>query len=211
MIKRYLALVLSILCLLTWSGGTALAAGTIFLSQGDTTFLYLNKKEVRYVHDDETISFLLQKGGRLLLTDGRGSRAFLEFAAYDGTTDGVGYAVRKLCSANPNNTFYEILADAGAHGENVGYWVIGKRDGRWVKYVTIDSLAAIGYNAHSWHRIRSEIKAGELVVISTREYIAPGSKDDSKTELVDDWKFQLNWDEEGSRFEIKCVTGDGSH
>lgn len=204
--KKQIICIFSIVCLLVSYAGIVSAAGTVFMTRVDKTFLYMDKKVVSYNYDGETISFRLQPGGKLILTNASGSQTFLRFSAYDGSEGGVGYSIRPIYSVNPSNTFYEINADAGAHAQNVGYWVIGKKDGKWVNYVTIDSLAAVGYTAHEWHRIGTEINSnGEFLVTSSHEYMPTGAQYGYQRQMAVDARFQLFWDNNAEWFGIKCI------
>ena len=52
---------------------------------------------------------------------------------------------------------------------NCGYWLIGKHDGQWVTYVSLDSLATMGYTIGEWHQIRTKIDedgTGRFILIS---------------------------------------------
>ncbi len=208
MLKKYLVWAAVVLCLIIGTGGAAGAAGTTFCTLTDRTFLYMNKKVVGYEQDGGQVCFRLQKDGGLALTDADGGQVFLRFAACDGSKGGVGYSVRQVGFRNTDISFFEINADAGAHAQNVGYWLIGKRDGRWIEYITLDTLAAAGYDAGMWHRLRSEINEdgkGEFFVISSQEYMPPGALYEYQKTMVDDSKFQLLWDNEAGRFEIKRI------
>lgn len=131
------------------------AQETGFLESEKATFLYMDTKTLDMDYDGEKIRFTSMRDGTLRLTSANLEHDYLSFIPYDGKMGGVGYAVRPIYTIFPGMTFIEIIADVGAHAKNCGYWLIGKRDGQWVTYISIDSLVQMGYTPNEWHQIRT--------------------------------------------------------
>lgn len=103
-------------------------------------------------------------------------------------------------------TFFEINADVGAHAMNCGYWLIGKHDGQWVTYVSLDSLATMGYTIGEWHQIRTKIDedgTGRFILISSHEYLPPGAQYQYQRKHAVDLQLELFWDENAQWFGMR--------
>lgn len=204
--KRILIKCLLLLsCLLTISQ-VATAQETGFLTPGKSTFLYLDTRVLEETFDNEAIKFVLQNDGVLRLISRDGANDYLSFTGYDGTNAGIGYKIRKIFTTFPSMEFFEIIADRGAHAKNCGYWIIGKSDGKWVTYVSIDSLANMGYTPGEWHRISTQINAdstGRFILTSSHEYMPPGAKYGYQRKHAVDLRLQLLWDQKARWFAIR--------
>ena len=137
------------------------------------------------------------------LTSMDGRQDYLSFTSYDGNNSGIGYSIRKVYTIFPNMEFFEIIATAGAHAQNCGYWIIGKRDGKWVTFVSLDNLAEMGYTPHEWHRIDTKINSdakGRFILISSHQYMPPGAQYGYQMKSAVDLRLQLFWDQKAQWF-----------
>ena len=204
---KYLFGILSILALFVFSlWGTVYAQETPFLTPGKATFLYMNTKEVNASYDNESGKFVTLNSGVLKLMSRDGRHDYMSFTGYDGTNAGIGYAVREVYTTNPSMKFFEIIADRGAHAKNCGYWIVGKRDGNWVCFVSIDSLAQMGYTSGDWHQIRTAINedgTGIFLLTSQHEYMPPGAQFQYQRKFAVDLRLQLFWDQNARWFGIR--------
>ena len=135
-----------------------------------------------------------------------GTRDYLSFTAYDGDNAGIGYKIRKIYTTFPSMQFFEIIADVGAHAKNCGYWIIGKKDGQWVTYVSIDSLTAMGYTPGEWHQISTALNndaTGRFILTSRHEYMPPGAQYGYQRKFAVDLQLQLFWDQNAQWFGIR--------
>lgn len=199
--------ILSILALLIFSlEVSAFAQETGFLTPGKSTFLYLNTKEMNVNYDNESLKFVMLQNGTLKLMSRDGRHDYMSFTGYDGTNAGIGYAVREIYTINPSMKFFEINANCGAHAKNCGYWVVGKRDGNWVCFVSIDSLAQMGYTSGEWHQIKTsfnEDATGRFLLTSQHEYMPPGAQFQYQRKFAVDLRLQLFWDQNARWFGIR--------
>ncbi|WP_462371222.1 hypothetical protein [Phascolarctobacterium succinatutens] len=134
-----------------------------------TNSLYYGNKNVNYNGDGERVSFILQDNSIVRLYSRDGKHDYLSFASYYGYQN-VDVSVKKLQHRDPKKIFFEINMFAGAHAKNGGYWIIGKYGDKWVSFVSLDSLAAVGYNVNSWHRLNSAVNdKGELILTASHD------------------------------------------
>ncbi len=178
-------LLLCITCLLA-NGPTAQAAE--FLTPDKSAYLYMNTRELNTRYDNEEAKFILRADGVLQLTSQDGKQVYLSFCASE--KDGVGFTVREIRTTNHAKIFYEINADAGAHGQNCGYWLVGKQHGQWVQYVSLESFVPLGYSLSEWHRLATSI-----------------NKDGDGRFILNDTQMQLElfWDDDAQWFGVQCL------
>ena len=136
-----------------------------FLTPANETFIYMNTLEKDIAYDNEALKFARSDTNVLQLMSQDGKQVYLSFCASE--KDGVGFTVREIRTTNPAKTFYEINADAGAHGQNCGYWLVGKHHGQWVTYISLESLVPMGYDLNGYHQLHSRINennSGRLIL-----------------------------------------------
>ena len=204
--KKLLTICFLLLACIFAIPSTSSAQETGFLTPGESTFLYLDTRVLNETYDNEAIKFILQRDGVLRLMSRNGTRDYLSFTAYDGDNAGIGYKIRKIYTTFPSMQFFEIIADVGAHAKNCGYWIIGKKDGQWVTYVSIDSLAAMGYTPGEWHQISTALNndaTGRFILTSRHEYMPPGAQYGYQRKFAIDLQLQLFWDQNAQWFGIR--------
>ncbi|WP_276840050.1 hypothetical protein [Anaerovibrio lipolyticus] len=166
----------------------------------------MDTKALKDKYGDEDILFVVKKDGTLHLTSRNGREEYLYFTGYDGTNAGIGYSIRKIYAMFPTMEFFEIIADRGAYAKNCGYWIVDKRDDKWVTYVSIDSLANMGYTPGEWHQIKTEMNAdatGRFILTSSHEYMPPGAQYGYQRQHAVDLRLQLFWDKDARWFGIR--------
>lgn len=126
-----------------------------FLTPANETFIYMNTLEKDIAYDNEALKFARSDTNVLQLMSQDGKQVYLAFCASE--KDGVGFTVREIRTTNPAKIFYEINADAGAHGQNCGYWLVGKHNSQWVTYISLESLVPMGYDLNGYHQLHSRI------------------------------------------------------
>lgn len=178
--------------------------GTVFVSASHPEYISLNDSE-DFDYGHEEIEFSKTRDGVLHMRDDDTGKMLMTFRSYEGSGD-ASYAVRTIHTANPTMTFFEINASSGAHAKNTGYWIVGKRDGQWVVFVSIDSLAAMGYTPEKWHRIKTAVNEygnGKFILTSEHEYMPPGAEYGYQMKTAVDLRLELFWDRNARWFGIR--------
>lgn len=185
---------------------SAQAQATEFMTADEGTFLYMNNSQLNVRYDNEMLKFVLQKDGTLRLMSRDGNNDYMSFINYVGAKGGVGYKIRTIHTRYPAMTLFEINADIGAHAMNCGYWLIGKQNGKWVTYVSIDSLVSMGYTSSNWHQIKTKINeagTGRFILISQYEYMPPGAQYGYQRRMATDLQLELFWNEDAKWFGMR--------
>lgn len=146
--KLFSCLSLFLLCLVCLLADAPKVRAAEFLTADNGTFLYMNSRELAISDDEEGVQFFLADDGTLQLMNKNTKDVYKTFVPAEQGM--VGYRVRDVFTANPEKIFFEINATIGAHEENCGYWLIGKQNGQWVTYVTLEDLAKNGYAIDQW-------------------------------------------------------------
>lgn len=144
------------------------------------------------------MKFVLPDDGILRLKSIGGYHDYMSFINYLGPNEAVSYSIRRIHTIDPKITFFEITATKGAHGMNCGYWLIGKRNGQWVTYVSLNSLAAMEYAIGDWRIIRTDINkdgTGRFILTSQYDYLPPGARSQADRYKVTDLQIEFFWDE----------------
>ena len=128
-----------------------------FLTPDKSAYLYMNTRELDIRYDNEEAKFILRDDGVLQLTSQDGQAAYLALASTEKDPYAASYTIRKFGITNPAKAFYEIHATAGAHEQTCGYWIIGKHEGQWVTYISLESLVPMGYDLNGYHQLHSRI------------------------------------------------------
>lgn len=176
-----------------------------FLSPIDQVSLYMNT-QVEFKDHGENLHFIDLRNGKILLMCEGSNNPYLTLENNLGVTEGVAYGITRFCTSDLSKVFYEITASTGAHGRACGYWIVGRNDGQWVTYVSLDNLATMGYTLDKWHTISTRINAnndGCLILTSKHEYMPPGAKYGYEIQRVIDLKLELYWDEDAQWFGMR--------
>lgn len=138
-----------------------------FLTPDKSAYLYMNTRELDIRYDNEEAKFILRDDGVLQLTNQDGQAAYLALASTEKDPYAASYTIRKFGITNPAKAFYEIHATAGAHEQTCGYWIVGKHNGQWVTYISLESLVPMGYDFNGYHQLHSRINennSGRLIL-----------------------------------------------
>ncbi len=149
----------------------------------------------------------VMKGNVLKMLSKDGKEEYFSFDNIDGITENaVDYSIRDVYTSNPTLHLWEIMATAGAHGKNCGYWLVSKyAEGKYVAYVSHLSFINVGYKAKEWHQLRSQLLNGQLLVTSSHTYLPPGKHYEYEAVNVDDFRVQLFWDEKVNWFGVRKI------
>lgn len=208
MVKRLICTAFTLLAAIFIFDPSVSAQETGFLESEKATFLYMDTRTLNMNYEGEKILFTSMRDGTLRLTSADGRQDYLYFIPYDGKMGGVGYAIRPIYTIFPSMTFIEIIADVGAHAKNCGYWLIGKHNGQWVTYISIDSLAQMGYTPGEWHQIHTAANkdaTGRFILTSQHEYMPPGAQYEAQRKFAVDLKLQIFWDQDAQWFGLRVI------
>lgn len=128
-----------------------------FLTPDKSAYLYMNTRELDIRYDNEEAKFILRADDVLQLMSQDGQAAYLALASTEKDPYAASYTIRKFGITNSEKAFYEIHATAGAHEQTCGYWIIGKHEGQWVTYISLESLVPMGYDLNCYHQLHSRI------------------------------------------------------
>ena len=180
-------LLLCITCLLA-NGPTAQAAE--FLAPDKSAYLYMTTRELDIRYDNEEAKFILRADGVLQLTSQDGQAAYLALASTEKDPYAASYTIRKFGITNPAKAFYEIHATAGAHEQTCGYWIVGKHNGQWVTYISLESLVPMGYDFNGYHQLHSRINENNSGRLILGDAII---------------QFEFFWDDAAQWFGVRCL------
>lgn len=178
-----------------------------FAPLGEATHLYSKGDYLNLNAEGERVSFIKQDDGVLRMYSRDGKHDYLSFTGYYGDNGGISYNIRKIELKDPNKVLLEINATQGAHAKNAGYWIIGKYKGKWVTFISLDTLANYGYTVGEWHSIGSSVNYyGNLILTSQHEYMPPGARFGYEMRRANDFVANLFWDENAQWFGIKRLS-----
>ena len=164
----------------------------------------MNSRELEISDDEEGVQFFLADDGTLQLMNKNTKDVYKSFVPSEQGM--VGYRVRDVFTANPEKIFFEINATIGAHEENCGYWLIGKENGQWVTYVTLEDLAKNGYAIDQWRQIVTKINtdgSGRFILLSQYEYMPPEATFGMQRKYCTDLQLELLWDDAAQGFVMR--------
>lgn len=122
-----------------------------------------NRNDITYTNiDGQKIRFSLDSNNILHLYNDNKTEDYLSFI-YPPQSLPYGYYVHSITFSNPNIRVWEIVLSTGHAGTNIQYWLVGKQNGKWVTYVSTDSLLNMG-GMKGFPDIRHEIIGGDYVI-----------------------------------------------
>lgn len=161
-----------------------------FLTPDKSAYLYMNTRELDIRYDNEEAKFILRDDGVLQLTSQDGQAAYLALASTEKDPYAASYTIRKFGITNPAKAFYEIHATAGAHEQTCGYWIVGKHNGQWVTYISLESLVPMGYDLNGYHQLHSRINENNSGRLILGDAII---------------QFEFFWDDAAQWFGVRCL------
>ena len=192
--KLFSRLALFLLCIVCLLADAPKVRAAEFLTADDGTFLYMNSRELAISDEEEGVQFFLADDGTLQLMNKNTQDVYKTFVPLEQGM--VGYRVRDVFTAKPENIFFEINATIGAHEQNCGYWLIGKENGQWVTYVTLDQ----------WRQIVTKINtdgSGRFILLSQYEYMPPEATFGMQRRYFTDLQLELLWDDATQGFVMR--------
>lgn len=165
-------------------------------SLGYLTDSYIYNSPVTFDFKNE--KYLLEKDSNniLHLKSANGTTDYLSFIPYDKDTfyEGkynVEYSVNKIYTSNPNLQFLEIISFYRDYDDNVGYWLIGKYNNKWVTYISYDSLKSMGLSDVKGITSTVNRNRNGKMILNIDEY------------NLDHIQFELYWSTKANRIKMK--------
>lgn len=163
---------------------------------GYLTDVYIYNSPVTFDFKNE--KYLLEKDSNniLHLKSANGTTDYLSFIPYDKDTfyEGkydVEYSVNKIYTSNPNLQFLEIISFYRDYDDNVGYWLIGKYNNKWVTYISYDSLKSMGLSDVKDITSTVNRNLNGKMILNIDEY------------NLDHIQFELYWSNKANRIKMK--------
>lgn len=138
-------------------------------------FFYMDKpQQTFYKHNAYHVCFsITPDSNKLFIGDGESRLNFMTLQPYENAS--VSYDVKEIPVFEPNSGLFAISATAGAHAQNLGYWLLGVTNGQWKILVDYNKLAQKGFKPNEWNRLYGEFDAmySKFAITSTTEYMPP--------------------------------------
>jgi len=191
---------------ITCSSGIALASNyTVTNAEPKSVFFYMNETEKTFYKPNayHVLFFVTQESNKLFIADGESRYVFMQLKPYEDA--GVSYDVTELPVSEPNSGLFAISATAGAHAQNLGYWLVGVSDHKWKILLDYSTLAKNGFEPDEWNRLYGKYddynKAFTITI--TTEYMPPWGE--TSVDLVNMPKhaWACKWNDAKNAMELK--------
>lgn len=148
---------------------------------------------------------IVPRSNKLYIEDALNGTTIFQLQPYEDA--GVSYDVKEIPVFEPRSGLFAISATAGAHAQNLGYWLIGVTDGKWKIYVDYKKLAQKGFKPDQWNRLYGQFDGmySNFVITSTTEYMPPWGQ--YGADLID-WptgKWVCQWSDKAQDMLLKPV------
>ena len=81
------------------------------------------------------------------------------------------------------------------------YWLIGKKDGEWTVFISMDNLKSFGINPDKYYNMNNKIVNGKLI-INCFHLEVPEGKSMAEGKKVDDCYVKVDWDNNKQTFRM---------
>ena len=159
-----------------------------------------NKK---FIQDENQVAYFpdskiyFQKVGKSAMLDDK-NQVLMNFYVNTTMPD---ISIKEIKLANSDKLFYEVICTAGAHAKLEGYWLVGKKDGEWTVFISIDNLKSFGINPDKYYNMNNKIVNGKLI-INCFHLEVPEGKSMAKGKKIDDCYIKVDWDNNKQIFRI---------
>lgn len=203
--KKLFASVLSAIAITCSCGICAADSYTVMQGEPKAVFFYMDKTEhTFYKPNAYHVSFSIVKGSnKLFVADAESKYNLLALSPYEDAY--VSYDIKEYPVSEPNSGLFAISATAGAHAQNLGFWLVGITNGQCKVLVDYKTLAKSGFKPEEWNRLYNEYNDGALKILSTTEYMPPWGQ--ISADLVN-WpknKWTCQWDNVSQSMKLKTV------
>lgn len=159
-----------------------------------------NKK---FIQDENQVAYFpdskiyFQKVGKSAMLDDK-NQVLMNFYVNTTMPD---ISIKEIKLANSDKLFYEVICTAGAHAKLEGYWLVGKKDGEWTVFISIDNLKSFGINPDKYYNMNNKIINGKLI-INCFHLEVPEGKSMAEGKKVDDCYVKVDWDNNKQTFRM---------
>lgn len=152
------------------------------------------ENQVAYFPDSK---IYFQKVGKSAMLDDK-NQVLMNFYVNTTMPD---ISIKEIKLANSDKLFYEVICTAGAHAKLEGYWLVGKKDGEWTVFISIDNLKSFGINPDKYYNMNNKIVNGKLI-INCFHLEVPEGKSMAKGKKIDDCYIKIDWDNNKQTFRM---------
>lgn len=159
-----------------------------------------NKK---FIQDENQVAYFpdskiyFQKVGKSAMLDDK-NQVLMNFYVNTTMPD---ISIKEIKLANSDKLFYEVICTAGAHAKLEGYWLVGKKDGEWTVFISMDNLKSFGINPDKYYNMNNKIVNGKLI-INCFHLEVPEGKSMAEGKKVDDCYVKVDWDNNKQTFRM---------
>lgn len=159
-----------------------------------------NKK---FIQDENQVAYFpdskiyFQKVGKSAMLDDK-NQVLMNFYVNTTMPD---ISIKEIKLANSDKLFYEVICTAGAHAKLEGYWLIGKKDGEWTVFISMDNLKSFGINPDKYYNMNNKIVNGKLI-INCFHLEVPEGKSMAEGKKIDDCYVKVDWDNNKQTFRM---------
>lgn len=168
-------------------------------------FLYMQEMEKSFYKDCayHVIFQASRQDNRLVLVSAETNEICLTLQPYEDTS--VAYDITELPVNDPQGGLFAVSATAGAHAQNLGYWLLGVHNGQWKIYLDYAKLQQNGFKPDEWNRLYGEYDEYNkcFAITNTTEYMPPWGQ--TSVDLIN-WpkaKWGCIWNAAADRFDLQ--------
>lgn len=152
------------------------------------------ENQVAYFPDSK---IYFQKVGKSAMLDDK-NQVLMNFYVNTTMPD---ISIKEIKLANSDKLFYEVICTAGAHAKLEGYWLVGKKDGEWTVFISIDNLKSFGINPDKYYNMNNKIVNGKLI-INCFHLEVPEGKSMAEGKKINDCYVKVDWDNNKQTFRM---------
>ncbi len=180
---------------------------TVMDREPNAKFLYMDRMDARFAKSGAyNVQFSADRGSnKLYITDGVTRNIYFVLKPYEDC--GVAYDVTEIPVGEAHSGLFAVAATAGAHAQNLGYWLIGVTNGEWKIYVDYTVLAKQGMNPEDWCRIYSKPNGytGIMEISRCTEYMPPWGKISADLINMETNRWTCIWNDDMQNFQLKAI------
>ena len=155
---------------------------------GDKEVAYFPSSKISFKNVDNNCSVMLDDKNQVLMN-------------FYTNRDVPDLSIKEIKLANSDKLFYEVICTAGAHAKLEGYWLIGKKDGEWTVFISMDNLKSFGINPDKYYNMNNKIVNGKLI-INCFHLEVPEGKSMAEGKKINDCYVKVDWDNNKQTFRM---------
>lgn len=205
--KANIVSILTALAICCSCGISAASNFTVLNTEPKAVFFYMEKTEQTFAKPKAyNVRFSVsKKDNKLYIADANSQSNFMTLSPYEDSS--VAYDIKELPVAEPQSGLFAISATAGAHAQNLGYWLLGVTKGQWKIYVDYHKLAQAGFKPEEWNRLYGEFDSylGGFAITATTEYMPPWGQFGADLINWPTGKWLCQWQDSAGEMALKPV------